>query len=52
MQLSRKDPTIKLLYATPEKVSFKPDNHVAILHACQPVLIRVAFVLRYVQADE
>jgi len=26
MQLSRKDPTIKLLYATPEKVSFKTDK--------------------------
>lgn len=43
MQLSRKDPTIKLLYATPEKVSFKLDKCFAILHACQPPLIMWCF---------
>lgn len=52
MQLSRKDPTIKLLYATPEKVSFKLDKCVAILHACQPPLKCGAIVLRCVQVDE
>lgn len=32
MQLSRKDPPIKLLYATPEKVGFKSDKSIASLH--------------------
>ncbi len=33
MQLSRKDPPIKLLYATPEKVELKSDKCIASLYA-------------------